>query len=342
MFLPQLVCLALSVVVGADRPSVPAADSTAATTDTTLVPLTVDALSHMQTFYTSILKEPDSVRIKRPLSVSLHGVGHAGPEQVNLPHVLDIQRSAQFSVVAADLQRADLTAQQFEQYRRSLYTARLTEQLTWSASPQSAWTHPSHPSVAWKNVEFLRAHQQEFDALMAAVMIFPPVRYVVLGQPAPQIATHQWLNAPNSTYHTTFGDGHVYIVFFTASWCGACQYIYPVLDNVLKKFAPQGVRAVYADASMGLQEDGSVLSGEKALNWLKQVYARHDVTSPIAIFHDVSSISESGYFDDIHLPLVAIIDGAGKVQDQEGWFDGLEPRLSDVVTQLTAQQHWSK
>ena len=139
--------------------------------------------------------------------------------------------------------------------------------------------------------------------------------------------------------HTTFGDGHVYVVFFTASWCGPCQAVYPVLDTVLKQFAARGVRAIYGDASRLTDDDTSLAGDDKAFERVRQYYAEHHVTSPVASFNDMYALLESGYFDfsggNANLPLVVVIDGAGRVRDQQSAGDALQQQLVDDITKLT-------
>ena len=116
-----------------------------------------------------------------------------------------------------------------------------------------------------------------------------------------------------------------------------------VLDEVLKQFAPQGVRAVYGDASMIVQEHASESLEKKAVDEVEQDYAGHNVKSPVIIFDNMYSVLESGYFNfadgSANLPLVAVIDGTGKIQDLQGWFDGLQQRLVDDITKLTSSSH---
>ena len=66
-----------------------------------------------------------------------------------------------------------LTAVRWEQYRRALFIAKLTDQVDQFNQEHGAPPTPAHTSVTWQNVEFLRTHREDFAALVATGMWFP-------------------------------------------------------------------------------------------------------------------------------------------------------------------------
>jgi len=144
----------------------------------------------------------------------------------------------------------------------------------------------------------------------------------VIGRPAPQLLVGSWLNTP-SGYHATFGDGHIYILDFTAMWCGSCPNTYPIVKDIIKQYASQGVRAIYVANLSGLAEDHeSTLDSANELAALPEYFARHQVTEPVAIYMN-RKVMFRDYSDDgnsIDLPKLIIIDGHGVVRDvMTGW-----------------------
>lgn len=157
----NLTCLALSALAGATP--APAARAVA---DSPAV-LTVEALTHMTTFWASFVKEPDSIKTTGrktnhqtlPLTI--------GQQQMTLPSVVNmVAMAAKYPTVAADLKQASLTAQEWQNYREALLTA-------WIAQKSGAASSIPATSALGKNLAFLNSHKTEFDALRATGMWFP-------------------------------------------------------------------------------------------------------------------------------------------------------------------------
>jgi hypothetical protein len=214
------MCLALSTTLSA-TPHASGSTNTCMTGDTTEALLTTDALTGMTSFWTAFMQEPDSVKTtgrqanQEPLSVD---IGSGTP--VQLPGVVNMAAMAtKFPSVAADLQRAHLTAQQWEQNRAALVAATLAAQ---------QGVTPAASSLVGENMAFLQAHPQEFQALRATGMWFP--------KPAPQsaggpttlaavqaqdqaqtaqlnqfVASRGPLASPRDTARATIGSAHVLV-----------------------------------------------------------------------------------------------------------------------------------
>ena len=143
--------------------------------DGTLVPLTLEALAKMTAFWTTFLTEPPAVRdtgrqhYQKPLTLTLD-LGRYEHQAITLPAVVDMEGlAAQYPSVAADLTRHHLTAAQWEQYRKALFTAVLVNQ----ALQGQVDTAAILPATTGKNVAFLRAHPLVLAGLMASGMWFP-------------------------------------------------------------------------------------------------------------------------------------------------------------------------
>jgi len=143
--------------------------------ETTQVVLTVDALSRMTAFWATFTKEPPQVRDvarlnnQKRLPIVLD-LGTSGQTQVPLMAVDMVAMATKYPSVVADFKQADLTPEQWEQLRLSLYTATATEQV---AKLQGLVTPEASSSVVGQNIAFLHAHQKELQELKATGMWFP-------------------------------------------------------------------------------------------------------------------------------------------------------------------------
>jgi hypothetical protein len=187
MWLLPLTGLAVSPRLAAAAPAPPVWADTAVVADTTQPLLPGDAVQRMTAFLTSVTHEPpavrDSVRAVAPEEVSFHLSAQLNasmsdrmyetPQGVNM-----IALAAHVPAVAADLRRANLTPPQWEAFRRSLYAASVMDRLLHLGMPAFA------DGTLSRNVQFLRSHAPEVQALIAA------------GLPLPRIATVQFSTDP--------------------------------------------------------------------------------------------------------------------------------------------------
>lgn len=145
--------------------------------DTTQVLLTPDALTRMASFWTTFLQEPPAIRdtARYQTQARLSLVWGSGPQSRFHTVAVDwLTLAVQYPSVAEDFKRVGLTPEAWRQLRRSLFTATLIDRMTQGA-PQSEMqaAKPDPRSVAWQNVEFLRTHPKELDALVARGFTLP-------------------------------------------------------------------------------------------------------------------------------------------------------------------------
>lgn len=159
----------------------------------------------------------------------------------------------------------------------------------------------------------------------------------MIGKPAPAFTVTRWLNRTD-TLSPRFGDGHVYLINFTAMWCAPCKLVYPVLDTLQTRFASKGIRVIYATAITGMGEDFMVpVSREEELAKFPQYFAKHHIVAPVAIFDSLHG-AWTRYADDndgtMGVPKLVVIDGHGIVRDVFAGWHTPDTRADDSLA------HW--
>lgn len=118
--------------------------------------LTPEVVKRMTAFWQSFMQEPDFVRIVGRRAHLREVVMPVGLEQPTVWMTDMAALAAHYPSVAADLQKAGLTAQQHDAYRVALFGAMATDQL-----PKDASTLDS-TSTLGKNLAFFRNHPDDF------------------------------------------------------------------------------------------------------------------------------------------------------------------------------------
>lgn len=162
----------------------PAARSAPSVAADPLPLLTTEALTRMTAFWTDFHGEPDAIREtarRAHLREVALPVGPVGDVPPSLGMVDMAALAAQYSSVATDLTRAGLTARQHDAYRVALASAQYVvaaqmvraDQVAPLAVQALAATIAAN-RVLGKNVEFMRAHPDELQALEATGMWSTP------------------------------------------------------------------------------------------------------------------------------------------------------------------------
>lgn len=128
------------------------------------------------------------------------------------------------------------------------------------------------------------ANRPAIAAREAHEMLEHFVPFDMLGQPAPPVLAHAWLNTRDSTYLATprshpFNDGMIRVLAFGPR----SDSTLPVLDRIQRHF-PAGVQVVFVTETEG-HGGPDLLSPADEVAWLTQFYrhVRH-VTIPIAVW----------------------------------------------------------
>lgn len=123
--------------------------------------LTSEAIQRLTTFWTKFMQEPDSIRITARRA-HLREVALPGRNAASLPMADMPALAARYPSVAAALTQAGLTAEQHDAYRVAV------------AATVSPWKGvPLTPTLA-KNLEFVKAHPDEMNALWDSGMFWTP------------------------------------------------------------------------------------------------------------------------------------------------------------------------
>ena len=149
----------------------------------------------------------------------------------------------------------------------------------------------------------------------------------LIGRAAPPLAPQHWIqvaaDGERPSGHPRFGDGHVYVIDFTAEWCELCPAVYPVLGSLTQQFGSRGLRVVYGTVLTGFFGTGQhQIPPAAEVDSLRHYFPAHHPAGPVAIFSDVRSVVGSGYFrrGDVAFPKVIVVDGAGVVRAAvQGW-----------------------
>jgi hypothetical protein len=134
--------------------------------------LTTDALTQMTAFWTSFMKEPDSIRTTARIAHLREVVVPVGKEQPSVLMVDIAALAAQYPSVAADLKAAGLTAQQHDAYRVALIGFITFQQVNAEQPLLLGSAEPT--SVLGRNIRFIKAHPDEFNALEATKIWLTP------------------------------------------------------------------------------------------------------------------------------------------------------------------------
>jgi hypothetical protein len=179
MILFDVARVSLSILLGATTPMPPAyADtgSTAKRDTASHVLLSVDMFKRLAAFMdnwdtlSAAIKDTATQqyveRFTMPVT-EIKGILLA-PVLVQLDMVA---LAARVPAVADAFRRANLTPKEWEQDSRTLYLAYMTDQVDHGAQLHGDPATPSHQSVVWQNVEFLRTHRDELESLQSKMWL---------------------------------------------------------------------------------------------------------------------------------------------------------------------------
>ena len=112
------------------------------------------------------------------------------------------------------------------------------------------------------------------------------------GVQAPPLEAQQWLNVPAGKPLPQFGDGHVYLLEFTALWCIPCHLSYPMLVTLARQYAPHGLRILLVTALYGQGVGDRPMPPREEFEALRTFYVKKDhLPFPIAVDGDLHALA---------------------------------------------------
>jgi len=154
-------------------------------------------------------------------------------------------------------------------------------------------------------------------------------RYALLGEKAPPLVAHAWLNTPDSTYraipHTKrLADDTIRVLDFGTLWCHGCQMALPALGRLQRRFAGR-VQVIFVTNNEG-HAGVDLADADAEVTWLKSYYVgKAHVPVPIALWVGAKQAADydgvlpvkSPVYDAYAItgfPTVAVVDGHGVVR----------------------------
>ena len=149
-----------------------------------------------------------------------------------------------------------------------------------------------------------------------------------IGEKAPAIAVASWLTKPEEGI-TEFKPGHIYVIDFWGTWCGACIGEMPELAEIQKEFADRKV-TIISVTDEKLDEVNAFL--DQPCHHNDKVTYR-ELTSAYRIAADPDGSVFDDYMKGIQrrsFPMMAVIGKTGLIE-YIGSTMGLRPTLESIV-----------
>lgn len=133
-------------------------------------------------------------------------------------------------------------------------------------------------------------------------------RLRVIGQPAPELQIHKWLN----TEPLSFVDltGQVVLLEFWATWCKPCEQLFPKIKELHATHAIDGLQ-VLALTRYFMAYGGGPEAQAQELSLIRDFAGKHQIQFPVGVSEDEALQSAYGA---TALPMLALIDRTGLVR----------------------------
>lgn len=240
--------------------------------------------------------------------------------------------TTQDSALAALFARYHFRPDQFAATQVAIYQALYALVASDLAAPQQVSGMPDTASVEGHNMALVRTRRLALARV--GVAVWPPL---TSGHQAPALDVDRWLNMASAHSRPALGDGHVYVINFTAHWCGPCRQVYPVLAQLPAIYARRGVRVFYVTQLFGFYgEQEDVVPQVETDSLLKYIH-QHDFVGPVALVPDLSMSGYGPPEKRFKYPLVVVVDGHGILRAAfEGWSDELSANVRAAIDRTLA------
>jgi thiol-disulfide isomerase/thioredoxin len=133
-------------------------------------------------------------------------------------------------------------------------------------------------------------------------------RLKLIGEPAPELQIHKWLNAES----LTLGDlkDQVVLLEFWATWCKPCEQLFPKIKELHARHAPQNLN-VLALTRYFMAYGGPAEAKEQEMTLISEFTNKHEIRFPVGVAEDETVQSAYGA---TALPMLALIDRTGIVR----------------------------
>ena len=133
-------------------------------------------------------------------------------------------------------------------------------------------------------------------------------RLRLIGEPAPELQMHKWLNSDPLTLAEL--KNQVVLLEFWATWCKPCEQLFPKIKELHARYAPQNLN-VLALTRYFMAYGGPAEAQAQEMTLIREFTNKHEIRFPVGVAADETVQSAYGA---TALPMLALIDRTGIVR----------------------------